>query len=100
MTKQEAIILNEITMLMKQCPAPSPNPYDLIGYIHASKDCGTIHGLVICILDAFADYMFWKSKAHSDEVDEDYLEYRKETYETKLEELRQFIKRRSEEYWS
>lgn len=100
MNKAESNVLYEISKLMRKCPAASPNPYDMVGWIHACRDFQNINSLVSCILENFSFYSLHKNKIGKDDFDyeEDVL-IAKEKYEDKLPELRVFTEKRSAESW-
>ena len=98
MTQKECDFLIEISSLAIKCPAPSPNPYDLTGFVHASRDYEKILTLASTALQYYAFYSSLKTK-NRDEVDEEYVEYCKETSEKNLKKLREFVNKRIEEGW-
>jgi hypothetical protein len=101
MTKSEAAVIAEITELMNRCPAPSPNPYDLNGIVRACNDYKKIHRLAIDILNNYSFYARYKNMIGSDQCDDDYpIIMAKENYETKMQELKDYIAKRSSEDWS
>lgn len=101
MTKNESAVINEVAQLMAKCPAPSPNPYDMIGYIHACRDYQKIQSLSISVLSNFSFYAQHKNKIGRDDFEyEDDVLYAKDVYENKLEELRKFITKRIAESWN
>lgn len=101
MNRNESDVLLEVSRLMRKCPAASPNPYDMVGWIHACKDFQNINELVSSILTNFSFYSLHKNKIGKDDFDyeEDVL-MSKEKYEEKLQELRSFIDKRSFEFWN
>ena len=101
MNRTESTVLEEMSRLMRKCPAASPNPYDMVGWIHACKDFQNINYLVSSILSDFSFYSLYKSKIGKDDFDyeEDVL-MAKEKYENKLHELREFIDKRISESWA
>ena len=99
MTKQENEFVYEVLTLMNRCPQASPNPYDMVGWIHAARDYEKIHGLVYRCLSNFAFYSAWKNKLGSDEVDDDWIIMGKEKYQEAFEELKAFIDKRVNEGW-
>lgn len=99
MTRHEGEFIYEVIKLMGKCPQASPNPYDMTGWIHASRDYEKIHGLVYCCLDNFTTYSLWKHKLGSDDVDEYFITSAKEKYEEYFEELKEFVNKRAEEGW-
>lgn len=99
MTKQENEFIHEVLGLMIQCPQASPNPYELVGWIHAAKDYQKIHYLVYSCLNNYTTYSTWKSKLGSDEVDDDWILSCKDQYEESFEELKLFIEKRVKEGW-
>lgn len=99
MTKQENNFIYEVLELMIKCPQASPNPYEMVGWIHAAKDYQKIHYLVYCCLNNFVAYSTWKSKLGTDEVDDDWVLSCKDSYEEFFEELKYFVEKRVEEGW-
>lgn len=98
MTQKECDFLTELSQLAIKCPAPSPNPYDLTGFIHASRDYEKILTFVSNALQYYAYYSSLKNKS-GDEVDVEYVEYCKETAEKNFKELKEFINKRVKEGW-
>ena len=99
MTQKECDFLVEISSLAIKCPAPSPNPYDLRGFIHASRDYEKILTLACAAIQYYAFYSSLKTKK-GDEVDEEYVEYCKEISEKNLKELKNFVNKRVKEGWA
>ena len=99
MTQKECDMLIEISSLAIKCPAPSPNPYDLRGFIHASRDYEKILTLASTTIQYYAFYSSLKNKS-GDEVDEGYVEYCKETADKNFQELREFVNKRVKEGWA
>lgn len=100
MRAKECEYLTEVAELMRRCPAPSPNPYDLTGYIHACRDYGKIHSLVSTILENYTSCASLKSKMGTGEIDDGYVEYCAEKADKALCELRAFIDKRAREGWT
>lgn len=99
MTQKECDFLIEVSNLANKCPAPSPNPYDLTGFIHACRDYEKILTHISNALQFYAYYSSLKNRPH-DEVDSEYVEYCKEKAETHLIELREFVQQRVKEGWA
>ena len=100
MTKQENIFIYDVLNLMIKCPQASPNPYDMVGWIHAARDYEKIHYLVYSCLNNFITYSTWKSKLGTDEVDDDWILSCKDSYEESFEELKSFVEKRVKEGWA
>ncbi len=100
MNNTESKVLMEVSCLMRKCPAPSPNPYDMVGYIHACRDYQKIQQLVASIIENFSFYSLHKNKIgrYDFDYEEDVL-MAKEKYEEKFQELRDFIEKRSSDSW-
>lgn len=98
MTQKESDFLIELSNLANKCPAPSPNPYDLTGYIHACRDYEKILNLVSSALQFYAFYSSLKNRPR-EEVDMGYVEYCKERAETNFDELQEFVQQRVKEGW-
>jgi hypothetical protein len=100
MNKADANVLYEVAELMRKCPAMSPNPYEIAGTVNACRDFQTINKLVAAIIDKYTEYSLFKNRIGDPDFDgEEYVLMAKETYEKKLAELRNFIKRRESEGW-
>lgn len=99
MNRSESAVLCEVSQLMNRCPAPSPNPYDIIGYVHACNDYKRIHRLVADILSNYSFYALHKNKIGKDDFDDTSILMAKDSYEENLKELRDFIEKRSAESW-
>jgi hypothetical protein len=85
---------------MRKCPNISPNPYEIEGTIHACHDFQKINSLASTIIEKYSVYEANKHKLNDDFFDgADYVEMCGETYQEKLQELRDYIKKRSAENW-
>lgn len=99
MTQKECDFLIEVSNLASKCPAPSPNPYDLIGYIHACRDYEKILTCISNALQFYAFYSSMKNRPHNED-DEEYVESCKEKAETYFAELQEFVQKRVKEGWA
>lgn len=100
MNKTDANVLYEVAELMRQCPSISPNPYEIAGTVNACRDFQTINRLAAAIINKYAEYSLFKSKIGNPDFDgEEYVLMAKESYESKLQQLRDFIKKRTGEDW-
>ena len=100
MNKADANVLCEVAELMRKCPAMSPNPYEIAGTVNACRDFQTINRLAAAIVDKYTEYALHKSKIGDPTFDgEEYILMAQDSYQEKLKELKQFVKRRQEEQW-
>lgn len=100
MNKADANILYEVAELMRKCPAMSPNPYAIAGTVNACRDFQTINQLAATIINKYTEYSLFKSKIGDPNFEgEEYVLMAKETFEEKLQELRSYVKKRSQESW-
>ena len=100
MKQSDVRVLAEVAELMRQCPKISPNPYEIAGTVKACHDFQTVTGLAATIIEKYAIYSANKSKLNDDTFDgAEYIEMCGESYQEKLNELRDFIKKRAQEGW-
>lgn len=100
MNRADSKVLCKVAELMRKCPAMSPNPYEIAGTVNACRDFQTINKLVATIINKYTEYSLFKNRIGDPDFDgEEYVLMAKETYEKKLAELRNFIKRRESEGW-
>ena len=100
MNKTDANVLYEVAELMRKCLPISPNPYEIEGTVNACRDFQTINRLAATIIDKYTEYSLFKSKLGDPNFEgEEYVLMAKETYQTKLQELKSFIKKRESENW-
>jgi hypothetical protein len=74
---------------MRKCPNISPNPYEITGTVHACHDFQKINSLAATIIEKYAVYEANRHKLNDDFFEgADYIEMCGETYQEKLQELR------------
>lgn len=100
MNKTENEFLINIAHLMTKCPDASPNPSDLTGWIHSSRDFSNINRLVSSILQNYTVFETYKTKMGTDEVDGEWVMECRDEYLKCYQELQDFVNKRSEEGWS
>jgi hypothetical protein len=100
MKQKDVTILCEVVDLMRKCPAISPNPYEISGTIHACRDFQKVNSLASTIIEKYA---IWSANRHRlsdpDFDGAEYIEICGAIYQEKLQELRDFIEKRSAENW-
>ena len=100
MNKSDANVLYEVSELMRKCPSISPNPYEIAGTINACRDFQTINRLSSTIINKYTEYSLFKNKIGDPTFEgEEYILMAKDTYRTKLQELKAFIQKRESEGW-
>ena len=101
MKQRNVQVLCEVADLMRKCPNISPNPYEIAGTVHACHDFQKINSLVATIIEKYSVYEANRHKLNDDFFEgADYIEMCGETYQEKLQELREFVEKRSKENWN
>ncbi len=102
MNKGETETLCKIAGLMSACPKASPNPYDMVGYIHASRDFAKIVRLASTALSSYANFRYLSAQTDAlkhGEIDREAVEEYMHMYKESLDELEVFVLKRRAENW-
>jgi hypothetical protein len=100
MKQKDVKVLCEVADLMRKCPAISPNPYEIAGTVHACHDFQKINLLTATIIEKYSIYEANRHRLNDDLFDgAEYVEECGDVYKEKLQELRNFIEKRSSEGW-
>ena len=101
MKQRNVQVLCEVADLMRKCKNVSPNPYEIEGTVRACRDFQKINSLAATIIEKYSVYEANKHKLNDDFFEgADYVEMCGEIYQEKLQELRDFVEKRSTENWN
>ena len=100
MKQSNVKVLCEVVELMRKCPKVSPNPHEIAGTVKACHDFQKVNSLAASIIEKYSIYEANKHKLNDEAFDGAYyVEMCGEEYQTKLQELRDFIAKREAEAW-
>lgn len=99
MTQYEMDKLMELVDVMKKVPPVSSVVSDVSIYRVGVRDNEYVLLRARDFLTMFSTYQRWKNKLNTGEIDDDFILDCKEKAETILQELKEFIQRRTKEGW-
>ena len=101
MNKNDEKVLIEVAELMRKCPNISPNPYEISGTIRACHDFQKVSQLSATIIEKYSVWSANKKVLNSDFPPDgsEYIEMCEDAYKEKLQELRNFVAKRSADGW-
>jgi hypothetical protein len=100
MKQRNVQVLCEVADLMNKCPSISPNPYEIEGTVRACRDFQKINRLAAIVIEKYTVYEANRHKLNDDFFEgADYVERCGEIYQEKLQELRDYVEKRSAESW-
>lgn len=99
MTAKEQETIYDAAALLGKIPPLRGVVTDVTAYRTAAQDYDYVVTRMKIFLQEYCAYARWKPKMGTDEVDDEFLEQCKQSADNSLQEIKEFIERRTKEGW-